>query len=138
MVSSGGFLTQLSTSPVGADKYFALASDYTPPDPGLKAWAANHLLDRVFQKAANDLVVSMLGVYDENGCGYFRSLRSSSTARVMASPTPPTSASCGRRSGFWGGWRRGEGRSAGEKATTRRCGFLHRPPYMSLPPQKDR
>lgn len=71
MVPSGGFLTQLNTSPVGADKYFALASDYTPTDPGLKAWAANRLLDRVFQKAANDLVVPMLGVYDKNGCGYF-------------------------------------------------------------------
>ena len=71
MVPNGGFLTQLNTSPVGIDKYFALASDYTPTDPGLKAWAANRLLDRVFQKAANDLVVPMLGVYDKNGCGYF-------------------------------------------------------------------
>jgi pimeloyl-ACP methyl ester carboxylesterase len=71
MVPNGGFLTQLNTSPVGADKYFALASDYTPTDPGLKAWAANRLLDRIFQKAANDLVVPMLGVYDKNGCGYF-------------------------------------------------------------------
>jgi hypothetical protein len=71
MVPNGGFLTRLNTSPVGADKYFALASDYTPTDPGLKAWAANRLLDRVFQRAANDLVVPMLGVYDKNGCGYF-------------------------------------------------------------------
>ena len=124
MVSSGGFLTQLSTSPVGADKYFALASDYTPPDPGLKAWAANHLLDRVFQKAANDLVVSMLGVYDENGCGYFRSLRSSSTARVMASPTPPTSAGRGRRSGFWGGWGRVDESSLGAPAFRRQLTLL--------------
>ncbi len=71
MVPAGGFLTQLNTSPVGADKYFALASDYTPTDPGLKAWAANRLLDRIFQKAGNDLVVPTLGVYDKNGCGYF-------------------------------------------------------------------
>jgi hypothetical protein len=71
MVPAGGFLTQLNTSPVGADKYFALASDYTPTDPGLKAWAANRLLDRIFQKAENDLVVPTLGVYDKNGCGYF-------------------------------------------------------------------
>jgi hypothetical protein len=71
MVPTGGFLAQLNTSPVGADRYYALASDYTPTDPGLKAWAANRLLDRVFQKAGNDLVVPTLGVYDKNGCGYF-------------------------------------------------------------------
>jgi hypothetical protein len=71
MAPAGPFLSQLNTSPVGADRYYALASDYTPTDPGLKAWAANRLLDRIFQNAANDLVVPTLGVYDKNGCGYF-------------------------------------------------------------------
>jgi hypothetical protein len=71
MVPASGFLTQLNTSPVGADRYYALASDYTPTDPGFKAWAANRLIDRVFKNAANDLVVPMLGVYDKNGSGYF-------------------------------------------------------------------
>jgi pimeloyl-ACP methyl ester carboxylesterase len=71
MVPAGSFLAQLNTSPVGADRYYALASDYTPTDPGLKAWAINRLLDRVFQKAENDLIVPTVGVYDKNGCGYF-------------------------------------------------------------------
>lgn len=71
MAPAGPFLAGLNNSPAGADRYYAMASDYSPADPGLKAWAANRLLDRVFKNVANDLVVPMLGVYDKNGCGYF-------------------------------------------------------------------
>jgi len=56
MVSNEGFLAQLNTSSVEIDKYFAWP-DYIPTDPSLTAWAANRLLDRIFQKVANDLRV---------------------------------------------------------------------------------
>jgi hypothetical protein len=62
-------VNQGHTSPQPA--YFALASNYDPKDPGLKAWAVNRLVDRIFQKAGNDLVVPTLGVYAANGSSYF-------------------------------------------------------------------
>lgn len=51
-------------------RYFALASNYEPTQPGLKLWAENRLMDDIF-KADNDLVVPTLGVYDKNGAASF-------------------------------------------------------------------
>ncbi len=67
----GAFLANFNHGAAGQDRYFALASNYEPKDPGLRAWAVNRLVDRVFQNAGNDLVVPTLGVYDANGSGYF-------------------------------------------------------------------
>jgi hypothetical protein len=71
MNPAGPFLKDFNQGPKGADRYFALASNYDPKDPGLKAWAVNRLVDRIFQNAGNDLVVPTLGVYAANGSGYF-------------------------------------------------------------------
>ncbi len=71
MLPKGPFLTAFNNAPKGDDRYFALASDYEPQNPGLKAWALSRLATKIFQKAQNDLVVPTLGVYDQNGCGYF-------------------------------------------------------------------
>ena len=71
MNPTGAFLADFNRGERGTDRYFALASNYDPKDPGLKAWAVNRLLDRIFQNAGNDLVVPTLGVYDQNGGGYF-------------------------------------------------------------------
>jgi hypothetical protein len=71
MNPGGPFLEDFNQGPKGADRYFALASNYDPKDPGLKAWAVNRLVARIFQNAGNDLVVPTLGVYAANGSGYF-------------------------------------------------------------------
>lgn len=74
MNPGGPFLEDFNQGPKGADRdlaYFALASNYDPKDPGLKAWAVNRLVDRIFQNAGNDLVVPTLGVYAANGSDYF-------------------------------------------------------------------
>lgn len=55
----------------GEVRYRAIASDYEPSDPGLLAWAKDGLMDRIFGRAQNDLVVPTLGVYDDNGSGCF-------------------------------------------------------------------
>ena len=51
-------------------RYFALASNFTPSEPGLKQLAMDRLMDRVF-KAGNDLVVPTEGVFADNGSKYF-------------------------------------------------------------------
>jgi pimeloyl-ACP methyl ester carboxylesterase len=54
----------------GAD-YFALASNYEPTQPGLRAFARDALMDRVFGAAENDLVVPTAGVHAANGSRRF-------------------------------------------------------------------
>ena len=54
----------------GETRYFALASNFTPVEPGLKELAADRLLDKIF-KVPNDLVVPTEGVFSENGSGFF-------------------------------------------------------------------
>jgi|HubBroStandDraft_3_1064219.scaffolds.fasta_scaffold22654_2 hypothetical protein len=71
MNPGGAFLADFNRGRKGDDRYFALASNFDPQDPGLKAWAVNRLLDRIFQHAGNDLVVPTAGVYDRNGSDYF-------------------------------------------------------------------
>ncbi|HEY7636196.1 MAG TPA: caspase family protein [Gemmatimonadales bacterium] len=55
----------------GETRYFALASDFTPGEPGLKEFAADRIMDKVFQKKANDLVVPTTGVFSANGSAFF-------------------------------------------------------------------
>jgi hypothetical protein len=72
MRPGGPFLRDwLNRSPKGHVRYRAIASDYEPDDPGLLAWAKDGLMDRIFGRAGNDLVVPTLGVYDRNGSGCF-------------------------------------------------------------------
>ncbi len=54
----------------GETRYFALASDFTPGEAGLKQFAMDRLMDKIFT-AANDLVVPTAGVFAENGSGFF-------------------------------------------------------------------
>lgn len=75
MNPSGSFLATLNQGPAGATRYYAIAADYAPTDQGLKALVAgslaNAVADRVFQNAANDLVVPLEGAFGANGCGAF-------------------------------------------------------------------
>ena len=71
MLPGGSFLHGFDTAPKGGSTYHALTSDYEPTAPGLKDWAVNRLTDKIFQKAANDLVVPTLGVYEANGSSCF-------------------------------------------------------------------
>jgi caspase domain-containing protein len=71
MRPGGEFGTWLNTGPrSGEARYFALASDFTPVERGLKELAADRLMDKIFKKA-NDLVVPTEGVFSENGSGFF-------------------------------------------------------------------
>ena len=61
-------------SPGGTSVLFGpgpgLTSDLSPGEPGLKEFAKNRLVDRIF-KGPNDLVVPTDGVFAENGSGFF-------------------------------------------------------------------
>jgi hypothetical protein len=71
MVKAGDFLHGwLNTGPAGDERYFALAANYEPINPGLAAYAADRLLDAIF-KAGNDLVVPTTSPYEANGAGLF-------------------------------------------------------------------
>lgn len=71
MRPGGGFLQGLNRQIQGETRYRALAADWEPSDPGIKDFLKDRILDAVFQKAENDLVVPTLGVWDANGSGFF-------------------------------------------------------------------
>ncbi|NNF58088.1 MAG: hypothetical protein HKN04_07580 [Rhodothermaceae bacterium] len=54
----------------GGTRYCALASAFTPTDPGLKAWATSRLTKAIFG-AENDLMVPTESVYEATGAGAF-------------------------------------------------------------------
>lgn len=66
MVPGGDFLQGLAARGASADQHFALASDYEPVEPGLKAFVRDALID-AFQEEANDLMVPTAGVYKGSG-----------------------------------------------------------------------
>ena len=71
MTPKSPFLAQyLNQGPPGDQQYFALASNYEPSDPGLATFR-DRIMDWVFERAENDLVVPEAGVYSENGSGMF-------------------------------------------------------------------
>lgn len=66
-IPSGEFLRGLTQGNGGNAQYFALASNYEPPDnPDLKSFAHNALMDQILG-ADNDLVVPTKGVYEAHG-----------------------------------------------------------------------
>jgi hypothetical protein len=70
MLPGGKFLAELNHGDKDDKRYFALAADYRPSDPGLKEYVATRLMGRIFQ-ASNDLVVPTTGVFDKNGSAFF-------------------------------------------------------------------
>ncbi len=102
----GDFLKTLNAGgtagPEGNTEYYALAADYEPKGAlrQLVRTVADATLDRVFEKAPNDLVVPTLGVFDQNGHGNFplddaRVLRIDKTKDVIHTsyfPHPDTAA----------------------------------------------
>jgi pimeloyl-ACP methyl ester carboxylesterase len=71
MQPGGEFGSWLNAGDRGAEtRYFALASNFSPSEPGLRAMMKNRLMDRVFG-GANDLVVPTDGVFASNGSGWF-------------------------------------------------------------------
>lgn len=71
MHPEGKFLKELNTpGTAGNTNYYALSSNYEPQEPGLKAYAADRLMDKIF-KQDNDLVVPTAGVYCTNGSSGF-------------------------------------------------------------------
>jgi hypothetical protein len=92
MRPDGKILKALNAGQPSGVEYFAIAADYEPQAQGLKALVAGSVadavLDRVFQKVANDLVVPEPGVYGKNGSGGFpipdaRLLRLAATEGVV-------------------------------------------------------
>jgi pimeloyl-ACP methyl ester carboxylesterase len=70
MRKGGTFLSELNRAATPTENYFAIASNFDPAEAGIKEWATNRLLDKIF-KEENDLVVPTSGVYQTNGSGYF-------------------------------------------------------------------
>lgn len=72
MQPDGAFLHALNQGAPAGVEYYAIAADFEPVDQGLKALVAGSVadavLDRVFEKVPNDLVVPEPGVYGDNGC----------------------------------------------------------------------
>lgn len=58
------FTTWLDSGELPDVRYFALASDFEPTDPGLKGFLFDKVADRIFSTAGNDLVVPTSGVWD--------------------------------------------------------------------------
>lgn len=91
MDPEGDVLRTLNQSGPSSATYYAVAANYEPTDVGLKALvsrARDVVMDRIFEGAANDLVVPELGVYDRNGGDGFpiaddRCLRLPDSAGVM-------------------------------------------------------
>jgi hypothetical protein len=54
----------------GDTRYFAVASDVSPSEPGLRHLVLTHGLDRLL-RGANDYVVPADSVFAANGSGYF-------------------------------------------------------------------
>jgi pimeloyl-ACP methyl ester carboxylesterase len=71
MCPSGPFQRWLNTGKKDDSRYYAVASTFTPAQPGLREWAATRLMQAVFDGNANDLVVPTAGVYDRNGSSQF-------------------------------------------------------------------
>lgn len=71
MEPDSGMLRRLNAAVESTPTYFAVASDFEPVQPGLKAWAADALADRVFGGRSNDLVVPTAGTFSANGSSLF-------------------------------------------------------------------
>lgn len=62
---------------------YAIASDYSPSDPGIVDWARKRILDTVFQRATNDLVVPTDSVFGETAPDISQSLKSINSHSVL-------------------------------------------------------
>ncbi|HVF06666.1 MAG TPA: alpha/beta hydrolase [Frankiaceae bacterium] len=73
MRPGGPFLTALNDAGAGTPgvEMFAIAADYEPADPGVKAWAVDAVADAAFAQVANDLVVPTEGAYTAGACPGF-------------------------------------------------------------------
>lgn len=75
MDPKGDFIRTLNQPAQANAVAYAIAADYEPTDAGMKALVigtvADAIMDRVFEKAANDLVVPQLGVFEKNGGSAF-------------------------------------------------------------------
>ncbi len=73
MDPKGDFLKTLNAGDKGSTEYYGLAADFDPKGSlrQLVRTVADATLDRVFEKAPNDLVVPTLGVFQKNGHGSF-------------------------------------------------------------------
>lgn len=70
MHPKGPFLGSLNKVDARRAEYYAIAADYEPADRGLRALvsaSADHLIDQIFDKTPNDLVVPTEGVWHKNG-----------------------------------------------------------------------
>ncbi len=70
MSPQGEFLKWLNSATSDTGRYFAMSGDFEPDNQGWKKYAADRLMDRIFQEP-NDLVVPTASVYAENGSNRF-------------------------------------------------------------------
>jgi hypothetical protein len=71
MHTGGPFTTWLNAGDrTGDTKYYAVASNVTPVEPGLRRLVVRYGLNKLFD-GANDFVVPADGVFAANGSGFF-------------------------------------------------------------------
>ena len=73
MTPGGEFLGRLNTGAArpGDASYRAIASDFEPRDPDLKAWLNDEVRDDLFDQKPNDMMVTVESVVGANGSGRF-------------------------------------------------------------------
>ena len=75
MRPGGPFLTALNGGPADGAGFRSISADFEPVNAGLRALVtgtlADAVVDRIFEAAANDLVVPEAGVYEVAGAGGF-------------------------------------------------------------------
>ena len=73
MAPGSDFLEKLNTGPKdpAAATYRAITSNFEPSDPGLKAWLNDEVRDRIFDDAANDMMVTIESMAGANGSARF-------------------------------------------------------------------
>lgn len=70
MDPEGQFQTWFSTGAPSSATYYAVTADYEPSASGVKAFLANKVMDGIFGKSPNDLVVPTTGVYAPSHPGF--------------------------------------------------------------------
>jgi len=70
MRPTGLFLQWLNAPATDRRRYFAVAGNFEPAEPGWRHHAADRLMDRIFVEP-NDLVVPTTGTFGDNGSSHF-------------------------------------------------------------------
>ena len=71
MAPGGDFLKRLNVALAKEAHYRAIVSNYSPKNPGLKAWLNNGVRDAIFDRKPNDMMVTIESMTAKNGSSRF-------------------------------------------------------------------